>query len=556
MISFDAVSGARLARLMAREGALPAGGYRRLAERGFSAERSLPPTPSLTAVTHVTLATGALPEQTGIVSNTMLDRMKPFLRTISGFDAPIRAETLWEAARRQGRRVGSMLYPGADGTSPARSADWGMVWTGDRLARSSLLIPAAPSWAVGGAPEPGSFSPPRRLTVVFGDTAQSFTLVALDATDDGKVNYTRLRVLTGTGTPVEVAPGEWFAVEVRGAAGRMGAWCKLFALAPDLSRAEIYAGALYANSAYPDALRRSLDERIGFWPGPPDAKTFGAGSAHPEAFLEQAERLADFLTEADLFAIARPDWDLLLMYQPEVDVVGHEFFLSDPRQEGYTAERAAKFQGFVDRIYTAADRAVDRIGRALSPADSLFVVSDHGMTPVWSDIAVNQVLAAGGFVRWDAEGRVDPASAAVAVTHSGIAHIHVNAAAPAGTLDAVEKHLSDFRVEGESPWDQIARRRDAGPLGLDAPESGDLIALAKPGTVLSMRSHGAVVGRPGDLGTHGYRNAYPDLDGSFFCAGPGIPHTRVGQVRTWEVAARVSRALGIDPPRDAARIAD
>ena len=26
-----------------------------------------------------------------------------------------RAETLWEAARRQGKRVGSMLFPGADG---------------------------------------------------------------------------------------------------------------------------------------------------------------------------------------------------------------------------------------------------------------------------------------------------------------------------------------------------------------------------------------------------------------------------------------------------------
>jgi hypothetical protein len=325
------------------------------------------------------------------------------------------------------------------------------------------------------------------------------------------------------------------------------------ALAPDLSRTEIYAGALYANSAYPDELRRSLDERIGFWPGPPDWTTFGAASAHPEAFLEQAERLADFLTEADLLALARPDWDLLMMYQPEVDVVGHEFFLSDPRQEGYTPERAEKFQGFIDRIYAAADREVDRISRALSPEDSLFVVSDHGMTPIWSDIALDQVLAAGGFVRWNAEGRGDPSSAAFAVTHSGIAHVHVNPAAPPGTLDAVEKHLSGFQVDGESPWDRLVRRRDAGPLGLDAPEAGDLIALAKPGTVLSMRSRGSVVGKPNELGTHGYRNAYPDLDGSFFSAGPGIPRGRVGQVRTWDVAARVSRALGIEPPQNAAQ---
>ena len=78
MISFDGVSGTRLTRLMNAPGKLPAGGYARLAERGLFAERAQPPTPALTAVSHVTLATGALPWQTGIVSNTILDRSKPF----------------------------------------------------------------------------------------------------------------------------------------------------------------------------------------------------------------------------------------------------------------------------------------------------------------------------------------------------------------------------------------------------------------------------------------------------------------------------------------------
>ena len=91
-------------------GKLPAGAFRRLAARGFHAVRSIPPTPSLTAVSHITHVTGALPEVTGIVSNLMRDFSRPFPRTISGFDAPIRAETLWQAARRQGKRVGVMLY--------------------------------------------------------------------------------------------------------------------------------------------------------------------------------------------------------------------------------------------------------------------------------------------------------------------------------------------------------------------------------------------------------------------------------------------------------------
>lgn len=179
------------------------------------------------------------------------------------------------------------------------------------------------------------------------------------------------------------------------------------------------------------------------------------------------------------------------------------------------------------------------------------------MTPVWTDISINEVLRQGGFVRLNAEGRVDSSSPAIAISHSGIAHIYLNAGAPAGTLEGIEKLLSGFQVEGESSWDRIVRRRDARPLELDAPESGDLIVLTRPGIVFSMRARqGAPLGRPSELGAHGYRNVYPDIDASFVCAGPGIPRERVSQVRNWETAARVSRALGIDPPRDAARVSE
>jgi predicted AlkP superfamily pyrophosphatase or phosphodiesterase len=555
MISFDGVSGTRLTRLLSEPGKLPAGGYARLAERGLLAERMQPPTPSLTAVSHVTLATGALPWQTGIVSNTILNREKPFPATISGFDAPIRAETLWEAARRQGKRVGSMLFPGADGKTPARSADWGMVFVTDPIVAAKLQTPDAAAWKAADSPEHGSFSPGRRLTLSFGKTAHAVTFAALDSTDDGRVNYDRLRVEPEAGAPSEVVPGDWFPVEVRGEEGRTGAWCKLLSLSPDLSKAEIYIGGLYRNAAYPEDLRRSLDERIGFWPGPPNDHVFGAGSAHPEIYLEQAERFSDFLTAADLVAIARSDWDLLLLYQPEVDSVEHEFLLADPRQAGYSPERSVRFQGFIDRIYATADRELDAIERALTPEDSLFVVSDHGMTPVWTDIALNEILRQGGFVRRNAEGRVDASSSAVATIHSGIAHIYVKAGAPAGTLEGIEKVLSGFQVDGESPWDRIVRRADARPLGLDAPESGDLIVLTKPGIVLSARSRAKVVGKPLDLGAHGYRNAYPDIAASLVCAGPGIPHERIGEVRSWDIAARVARALGIAPPKNAATTA-
>jgi predicted AlkP superfamily pyrophosphatase or phosphodiesterase len=537
---------------MSEPGKLPAEGFRRIAERGFFAGRSVPPTPSLTAVAHATIATGALPQDTGIVSNTMLDRSRAFPATISGFDAPLRAETLWQAARRQGRRVGVMQFPFADGKAPARTADWAMNYVNEKITPGRLETVDASSWKASPAPAAGSFSPERRLAVAFGRPTHTVTFVAVDRTDDGRVNYDQLRVEPEAGAPSEVTPGDWFPAEVRGEGGRAGAWCKLVSLSPDLSRAEIYLGAIYRSAGYPEDWRRTLDERIGFWPGPPDHALFGARSRHPEAFFEQAQRMADFLTRLDLTAIARADWDLLLLYQPEVDEVEHEFFLADSRQDGYTAERSARYQELVDRAYALADAELDRIARALSSEDTLFVVSDHGMTAAWADVSLNEILRQGGFLRLTGDGKVDPSSSAVAVPSGGIAHVYLNPGAPGGTLEGIEKLLADFRIGGESPWDRVVTRGHASALGLDAPESGDLIVLAKPGYAFETRIRpGIAAEEPLEIGRHGYRDVYPDLDAAFLAAGPGIAPGRAAEINTWDIAARVARALGIEPPRNA-----
>jgi len=556
LVSFDAVAGERLARLMEDPSKLSAGGYRRIAERGLFARGSVPPTPSLTAVSHITHVTGALPQVTGIVSNWMLDPAGPFGATLSGFDAPIRAETLWEAARRQGKRVGVILYPGADGKIPARSADWAMTWPAEAgLARAQMHTVEISAWRTVENPSSGSFSTLRRLTIAFPRTSHGVSFLALDRSDDGRVNYDGLRVETEAGGATEVRPGDWFPVEVKSEEGRTGAWCKLLALAPDLSKAEIYLGGLFRNTGYPKEFVRRLDARIGFWPGPPDGNSFGAGSARPDVFLEQVDRLAEFLMQADLFALARSDWDLLLFYHPQVDQVSHEFLLVDPRQPGYAAERVARFAAFFERGYALADRTLAAIEKALSSGDSIFVTSDHGMTPIWSEIYPNEILRQAGFVRLDADRRIDPSSDAVAVTSGAIAHVYLNKTTDRAALDEIETLFRNFRVKGTSPFDRIVRRQHAGPLGLNAPESGDLIVLGKPGFEFSrsVREREGPVGVPENTGAHGYLNVYPDLYASFLAAGPGIPRERVGLIGSWEIAARVSRALGMEPPRQAAR---
>src|SRR6185369_6291422 len=88
----------------------------------------VPVNPTLTAPNHISLATGYAAGLTGIVSNRFHPPTAPWGAVVSGFAAPIGTETLWEAARRQGKRVGCMAWPGVDGRGDRRRADWGMTY--------------------------------------------------------------------------------------------------------------------------------------------------------------------------------------------------------------------------------------------------------------------------------------------------------------------------------------------------------------------------------------------------------------------------------------------
>ncbi len=56
-------------------------------------------------------------------------------------------------------------------------------------------------------------------------------------------------------------------------------------------------------------------------------------------YMEQLERLADYLNDAMLLAMKNYDFDLLMGYQVQTDEAGHEFTLVDPRQQRFRRTR-------------------------------------------------------------------------------------------------------------------------------------------------------------------------------------------------------------------------
>lgn len=100
-----------------------------LRERGSRAIQNITATPSLTAVSHLAIATGSTAPHDDVPSNTFHAVAAPLSATIGGFAAPIggyqisslgptpnpTARPLWMALREEGLKVVTATWPGGDG---------------------------------------------------------------------------------------------------------------------------------------------------------------------------------------------------------------------------------------------------------------------------------------------------------------------------------------------------------------------------------------------------------------------------------------------------------
>ncbi len=580
LISLDGASSTELHRRY-RQGELRAGGFARFFEQGVVADSLTPVVPTLTAVNHITLATGFPPGATGIVSNNFHPAGTPWGERASGFAAPIGTETLWEAARRQGKRTGVWTFPGADDTGPRRRADWGLTYVGKLHPSTTIDLQASSFQPVEGERLPpglpSHFGPARAVTVQGageGD-GRSFQLIAIDTRDDGKETFDALwatPTVPDGAAPERIAPGGWCRVDRTDAQqGPTASWLLLQELAPDLSRVRLYLGAEFADKAYPPSFAAELAANGVRWPGPPDDEAYEATWERKpgidlSAWIEQSIRFSDFFYDGLAWAAGRSDWDLLLGYVPTIDEAGHELTLEVPRQPGYTPERGAAFAAARRQVWQAADRGIARL---LAKVDlrttTVILVSDHGMAPISTRFDPNVFLKGQGLAQLGADGRVDPShSKALAICNGGVSHVYLapdlQAEERTRLLALLRRELSRVQVDGHRVVDRIFEHAELSSIGLDHPNSGDLVLFARPGvTFAEWPLPGGAVGGPTDVyGMHGhfYRgNGVGDrrLAGIFLEIGRGVSKRPLGELKNTEVAPIASSFLGIEPPR---RLAD
>ncbi len=578
MVSYDSV-GADLAwRWIGEDVAALPDGLAGMASNGLSAERLRMVDPTLTAVQHATLVTGGNAAATGIVSNTYHLQGTPITESVSGFTSSSEAEPLWVAARKNGLRVATLMWPGADGAAPDRKGDFGTVWPGPPLSPSEILD-FVPERAESTGEVPSNDGLPPLVWRLSFDLAASSpdrveALVALvDADPDGLPRYDAVAVRLVDGDDWSYAGEmEWLELgfETQGPDDsrprRYGAWCKVLRIDRMTGGLRFYRGGANRLTAYPDDFEDRITEAVGPWPGEADHKVADwwldlDQGIDLDTFIEQGERLDRYLDRVAEWVLAEEDADLVLAYHSSVDVYLHAALITDPLQWAFSPGRALAGREGLKRMGRSVDASVASMWRALNPGrDALVVVSDHGQLPIFETLRPNRALADAGLVETSVDnGRIGVASDTPMVAYSSGAAIHLylnlEGREPGGVVPAAEapeylrraaRVFADLEVEGRPAVEKIYTRDEAAEIGLRSPNTGDLVVFLAPGFAAANDLGGPALEPSRYYGQHGFLASYDEMCGMLFGRGTDIKRTRLGEVQATAVAPMVARWLGFE----------
>jgi hypothetical protein len=590
----------------AAEGVMPV--FADLLARGATGDGGcLPTLPSNTGAGWASLQTGAWAGTTGALNNVFHRTDTPITQPQSGFDATlIAAETLSQAAERQGLTTASAEWPG---TLPATCRGPVVDFRAFYAARGALLVGDPPGYqpemaqrfglldqrarfvpAEGWRNLPPSALPPQEALLQIATThpeensARTYHVLAYATTSRG---YDRLLVAQhrDAGTAVaDLAAGDWAGVRVQLRNGRSaGFHLKLIDVAPDLSRLWLYVTTLSrARAGTPD-----LEELLNRAPFPvsetADHAPLECGLIDIDTYVEQALL---FLPRAEmvlrhLVETRRPD--ILFAASPLTDEFSHQFLgLTTPACPAYDAATAPRYAALLRQAYAAADRLLgfllDLYGELYGEQPLVAVCSDHGFSGAWLSINANLVLEQAGLLLPDAAGRPLPESMAAAYWAGGACNVYVNlegrqpgGVVPRERFTAVQARIVDaFRALNDSAalppiadvrtFDELAAVPVGGGLAsMQFPgRTGDVAVFATPPHQFDAPTPSHVIAASPLYGQHGYLpdTVDPrfdcDLRSPFLFAGPGVPAGRVVPgARAIDFAPTVAALLGIAPPRHA-----
>ncbi|MDD5205598.1 MAG: alkaline phosphatase family protein [Desulfobacterales bacterium] len=423
-----------LIRRFADEGSMP--NCRRLMEQGFFS-RMITTFPPLTAAAWGAITTGAGPGTAGIPSLMVHEPGEPLDKWYTSFDRRmLRAETLWEAGAREGKRTVLMNWPVTfplkieNGIQLAASLNppfryfYMPLWD---IASSSIFstrqercnqvpgravqvrLQPASGWKnapahCGALLEIGIEVPP---TYAQG---RSYHVLIMDSEGRG---YDRVMVSPSRDAAEAVADlrlgqrSDWITesfVDSKGEKRRGRFYFHLVRLGGPEDFG-LYQSAV--NTAEALTLPAELtDELIGA-AGPymevDDPWAYMDGWVGLDFYLDQLTQHNDWWDKATRFGLGRTEWDMAFTWVGTIDHVQHVLYGGICAGTSYfDAAEEPRLLGAVRRVYSEVDERIGRILQSVNLDETLVcVVSDHGFSAIEWNPYLKHHLAEAGLIHFD-----------------------------------------------------------------------------------------------------------------------------------------------------------
>ncbi|MGH7855189.1 MAG: alkaline phosphatase family protein [Candidatus Binatia bacterium] len=574
---------------MLRDGKLPH--LAKLIEGGAFADDVISVFPSKTAPGFASLITGAPPRITGISGNRVPRAPREqftILESLAGFSAaPLRAEPIWSAARRAGKKAVVSHIPDfvrAPADDTVRFSGYTLIAGRDGIVtKNNSQSSTDAAWRN----SPPSDAEPIEINFTIG--ASKFFGLFIDDPSDAQIGYDTLVLATArdgeaAATILKTAPagvgGELFwsqplALKTTGNQAAK-AYFRLFDLKPDGSDFFLY----YTRPARD----LPIETRDATAPGPTVLSFVGngasilyqqgalgrtipnGGNGGAEArYLETLFFAQHQLMETNRWAIENLPWDLFLAYTPFPDEAEHLWRGHlDSTLATFQPDLAERLRPLLEQVYRSSD---EHLGVLLSkrPDDALFtLISDHGAQGINKRVALNQVLRHEGLLTLDGQGRVDLTKTKVLYPTVNNGYLLINSKDRKNGIVAKDQRAEIIRRtreillalrDGERPVVKAVfdAETDGPAMGIGGDVGGDIYIELDPGYDFDPRiAPGALVSETQAHGNHGANPEQAAMRTLMVFYGPGI---RAGQklanVRIIDFAPTLAWLLDLPRPKDA-----
>jgi predicted AlkP superfamily phosphohydrolase/phosphomutase len=572
---------------MLRAGKLP--NLAKLIEGGVIADEVKAGFPPKTAPGFASLITGAPPRVTGISGNRVPRAPRDqftILDSLAGFsEAPLKAEPIWSAAQRGGKKVVVSHIPSFSGEQAEKIVRFAGYTT---IAGRDGIVTRR---AIQGEVETPWIDPPASaaplIELVFSVGESSFYGLIIDDPADSQAGYDTIVLAEGRNSKIRTrlkpepptTGGELFWSEPIAVktAGNQDArvYFRLFDLKTDGSDFFLYHTRPMRDLPLPDGANKAgatVSTFVGngasflYQQGAFGRTLANGGNGGAEArYLETIAFAQHQLMETNRWALDNLTWDIYLAYTPFPDEAEHAWRGQlDAALSTYRADLADRLGPLLERVYIGSD---EHLGLLLSkrPKDAFFaLISDHGLQGVNKRVAPNQVLRQAGLLVFDNQGRVDLSRTKVVYPTVNNGYLLINTKDRKGGNVAPEERIEVVRRVADA---LLALRDDERQVvigildaavegeakGIGGETGGDLYIELAPEYDFDPRlATGPVITATAPYGNHGTNPEQAAMRTIMVLSGPGIRAGRkLSNVDIIDFAPTLAWLLGLPKLKDA-----